>query len=274
MVLVKGKWLGDKVLGPVKAAWRFSMRLPRRFPLNSGKRVVRYAWEGYAASVHSSWRTFLIAALATIATLAAFGASSALAAPKEIAYVCKGEDICLLDPDNPSAVTNLTDNGTTSYDEDPTWSPDGKRIAFVAKFSSKGEENIYTMEPEAPEQTFNIATQITHFTNGVVPTGEIAWSPNGSKLAFVRGANNFGSNLLYVVNADGTSANATEIPTTGGGGTPSWSADSGKIAFWHNNQIYTVPADLSSAVTALPGATCTEPAWSPDGSKIACGREF
>jgi hypothetical protein len=127
------------------------------------------------------------------------------------------------------------------------------------------------MEPEAPGQTFNAAIQITHFTNGVVPTGELAWSPDGTKIAFVRGNANPGSQPLYVVRADGTSSNATEIPTTGGAGHPTWSADSGKIAFWHNNQIYTVAGDISSPATPLPGASGVEPIWSPDGSRIAYG---
>ncbi|HTT96209.1 MAG TPA: hypothetical protein VMF55_16175 [Solirubrobacterales bacterium] len=130
------------------------------------------------------------------------------------------------------------------------------------------------MEPGAPGQDVNLAVQITHFGLGQVPIDELAWSPDGSKIAFVRGANNFGSNPLYVVNADGSSAAASEIPTAGGGATPTWSADSGKIAFSHGNQIYTVAADLGSPATALPGATCAEPAWSPDGGRIACGHEF
>ncbi|MGH2937213.1 MAG: hypothetical protein ACRDPE_03720, partial [Solirubrobacterales bacterium] len=71
-------------------------------------------------------RFILVPALIAIAAGAA-GAGAASAAPKEIAYVCKGEDICLLDPDNPSDIVNLTANGTTSYEEDPVWSPDGKR---------------------------------------------------------------------------------------------------------------------------------------------------
>jgi Tol biopolymer transport system component len=223
--------------------------------------------------VRSSSRILAAAALA-LAALALL-AATASAAPKEIAYVCKGEDICLLDPDNPSNVTNLTDNGTTSFDQDPIWSPDGKKVAFVAKFTSKfpPEENIYTMEPEGPDQTFNVATQITHFSNGLVATGDLAWSPDGSKIAFVRGNVSAGNNPLYVVNADGSSANATEIPTTGGAGNPTWSPDSGKIAFWHSNQIYTVNADISSPATPLPGVTGREPAWSPDGSKIAVGHE-
>ena len=220
-------------------------------------------------------RLSLVPALLTVAALA-IGGSVASAAPKEVAYVCHGEDICLLDPDNSSDVYNLTANGTTSLDEDPVWSPDGKRLAFVARFNSQfpPQTNIYTMEPDAPGQTVNGAIQITHFTNGEVPTGNIAWSPDGSKLAFVRGVASHGNQPLYVVNADGSSANATEIPTVGGAGDPTWSADSGKIAFSHNNQIYTVNGDISFPATPLSGASGAEPAWSPDGSRIAYATEF
>jgi TolB protein len=217
-------------------------------------------------------RLRLILGLALVALAAlSLGASAASAGPKEIAYICKGEDICLLDPDNPSAVFNLTDNGTTSFESEPAWSPDGKRLAFVAKFTSPASEDIYTMEPEGAGQTFNLATQVTDFV-GVTPTiTELAWSPDGTKIAFVRGGSP-GSIPVYVANADGSSANPTVVSAaSGGGGTPTWAPDSAKIAYWHGNQIYTVPPDASSPATPLPGATCTEPAWSPLGDKIACG---
>jgi WD40-like Beta Propeller Repeat len=221
-----------------------------------------------------SKRLCLVLTVLVAVTASAFGAGAASAAPKEIAFGCD-LDICLLDPANPSNVFNLTDNGATSYDEDPVWSPDGKRLAFVARFATTFPQvvNIYTMEPEAPGQTFNGAVQITHFTD-YVSTDEIAWSPDGTKLAFVRGNASYGNNALYVVNADGSSANATEIPTTGGAAHPTFSADSGKIAFSHGSQVYTVNSDISSPATPLPGAIGEEPAWSPDGSRIAYGREF
>lgn len=219
--------------------------------------------------MHSPWRTFLIAALATIAALAAIGVSSALAAPKEIAYACNGSDICLLDPNNPSAVTNLTDDGTTSFDEEPVWSPDGKRLAFVARFTAKNEENIYTMEPDAPGDSINLAVQVTHFTNGQVPTGELAWSPDGSKIAFVRGIANPGAQPLYVTNSDGSLQNAVPLATEGG--RPTWAPDSAKVAYYHSNQVYLRNADASGVATPLQNAAGVEPSWSPDGGKIAFG---
>jgi dipeptidyl aminopeptidase/acylaminoacyl peptidase len=150
--------------------------------------------------VHSPWRTFLIAALATIAALAAIGVSSALAA-NEIAYDCK-LDICLLDPANPSAVTNLTDNEGTSIDEKPVWSPDGKKVAFISNFPAGSTKNIFVMEPGAAGQGINIATQVTHFTLGEL-IQEAVWSPDGTRIAFVVG-NHSGSDQVEVANSDGT----------------------------------------------------------------------
>ncbi len=218
----------------------------------------------------SWWKIALLVALAALALALTVG--SAAAAPKEIAYVCKGEDICLLDPDNPSAVVNLTDNGTTSFDEDPVWSPDGNRLAFVARFTGKSEENIYTMEPGATGNLANIAVQVTHFSNGLVPTNELAWSPDGSKIAFVRGGASLDNNPIFVANSDGSSAEALKLAPAGVH--PTWSPDSAKVAFSHANQVFLVNPDLSSPATPLAGATGVEPAWSPDGSRIAFGQEF
>ena len=107
-----------------------------------------------------------ISALAVSAVLLLFAAAPAFAA-NEIAYQCD-LDVCLLDPANPSAVTNLSDNGATSYDEKPIWSPDGNKVAFVSDFTSSGhgEKNVFVMEPGAADQAVNLATQITPYSSG------------------------------------------------------------------------------------------------------------
>lgn len=213
---------------------------------------------------------FLVAAMALSLALAALAAPAAHAAPKEVAYRC-GLDICLLDPDNPGDVFNLTFNGATSYDEEPVWSPDGKKLAFVAQRNDVAppSPNIFVMEPEAPGQGINLATQVTHYANGSVPLGELSWSPDGSKIAFVRGIASPGSQLVFVAESNGSSAQPLQISAQGG--KPTWSPDGSRIAYWFSNQVYLKNSDGSGFATPLAGGVGREPIWSPDGSRIAFG---
>lgn len=214
--------------------------------------------------MRSSWLKVIVPSLLATAALLAAGAAPALAA-NEIAYRC-GLDICLLDPASPSAVTNLTDNGAASLDEAPVWSPDGKKVAFVARFASEPTQtrNVYVMEPEAPGQSINLATQVTHFSDGGF-LGEPVWSPDGTKIAFVRGADE-GSRSIQVAASNGTTA--TPVVVAEHGQHPSWAPDSGKIAYSFGNQVFLKNSDGSGAATPLANGAGKEPIWSPDGSKI------
>jgi Tol biopolymer transport system component len=193
-------------------------------------------------------------------------------AVNEIAYECD-VDICLLDPANPSAVTNLTFNGATSYDEKPIWSPDGKKVAFVSDFSAggHGEKNVFVMEPGATYDPANLATQITRYASGAKQIADLAWSPDGSRIAYTRG-NNSGDDGVWVVNADGTTTFPLEIGGLGAKRHPTWSPDSSKIAYAvvknEPEQIYVAPSSGGFG-TALANGVGHEPTWSPNGSRIA-----
>ncbi len=102
-------------------------------------------------------------------------------AANEIAYGCD-MDVCLLDPANPGAVTDLTDNGEASYDEKPIWSPDGTKVAFVSDFTSAGhgEHNVFVMQAAGTGDAINLATQITKYTSGAKQIADLAWSPDGA----------------------------------------------------------------------------------------------
>jgi Tol biopolymer transport system component len=209
---------------------------------------------------------------ALVAVALALACAPAAFAANEIAYQCD-LDICLLDPANPSAVQNLTDNGEASYDEKPIWSPDGTKVAFVSDYTKAGhgEKNVFVMDVTATGQDINLATQISDFPAEHKAIEDLAWSPDGSRIAFTRG-NNAGDDKVWVENADGTSVFPLEI---GGGGAkrhPTWSPDSSKIAYAvvknEPEQIFIAPA-LGGLGTPLANGKGHEPNWSPDGSKIS-----
>jgi Tol biopolymer transport system component len=207
-----------------------------------------------------------------VAALALASAPTALAA-NEIAYQCD-LDICLMDPANPGAVTNLSDNGETSYDEKPIWSPDGTKVAFVSDFTTggHGEKNIFVMQAAGTGDEINLATQITRYPHTESKAiDDLAWSPDGSRIAYTRG-NNAGDDKVWVVNADGTTTFPLEI---GGGGAkrhPTWSPDSSKIAYAvvknAPEQIYVAPS-TGGIGPPLANGVGHEPNWSPNGSRIA-----
>lgn len=217
-------------------------------------------------------RTVFAYALVLVAAALGLAATPALAI-NEIAYRCD-LDICLLDPANPSAVTNLTDNGEASYDEKPIWSPDGKKVAFVSDYtkSGHGNWNVFVMDTTAADQAVNLATQITDYQPPEkVAISDLAWSPDGSRIAFTRG-NNSGGDQVIVENADGTSVFPLPIGGPGNNRHPSWSPDSSKIAYATTKngpeQVY-LASSLGGIAPPLANAVGHEPLWSPDGSKIA-----
>ncbi|MES1925241.1 Tol-Pal system beta propeller repeat protein TolB [Salinisphaera sp. T31B1] len=99
-----------------------------------------------------------------------------------------------------------------------------------------------------------------------------AWSPDGSKLAYVAFDVNRGRSSLRV--QDLASGNIREISSRSGiNGAPAWSPDGRRLAmtlsFRGNPDIYTYDLNTNQ-LTQLTnnGAIDTEASWSPDGSRI------
>jgi TolB protein len=140
------------------------------------------------------------------------------------------------------------------------WSPDWKKIAFVASGGPLGRPDIFVINADGSGLRNVTNTQTTSF--------DFAWSPDGRRIAYLEGYP--GGAPLSVVNADGTGKHALTGPLMVDLGPPSWSPDGRTLAFTgRGGDIYTVHADRTALrrLTHGPGWTVASD-WSPDGRRI------
>jgi Tol biopolymer transport system component len=141
----------------------------------------------------------------------------------------------------------------------PTWSPDGRKIAFISS-PSKVERAIYVMNADGSQRT-----QITTISDG----GRISWSPDGRRLAFEDDSD------IFLVDLDGSNRiNITNHSSFDS--SPSWSPDGTKILFTSTRTgdpwLYTIDPD-GSGLHALPQGNADgfgdfDASWSPNGDLI------
>jgi len=168
-------------------------------------------------------------------------------------------DVYVMNADGTGRV-NLTKTG--GRNEEPTWSPDGTRIAF---YSSRDGQDLWLMNADGTGQT-NLTNSPDSFE------GTPVWSPDGNRILFH--AADDGVDHLYVIKPDGGGrARLSNDPADEEYGT--WSPDGSRVAFVSvrigGARIFTMNADGSNPVrlTADDGTADYIPSWSPGGDRIA-----
>ena len=173
---------------------------------------------------------------------------------------------------------NLSNN--RSDDKHPSWSPDGKRIAFLSNRDGLRNDlrityEIYVMDADGGNQQ-----RLTENPNN---DWDPSWSPDGKSIAFASDRDGRFNYEIYVMDADGGNLQRlTENPDGDDDRHPSWSPDGKRIVFsarrdghFENKfgityEIYVMDADGGNQQRLTENRKNDwYPSWSPDGKRIA-----
>lgn len=180
---------------------------------------------------------------------------------------------------SPAAASCGTGATQNSCHYDPSFSPDGKKIAYAGTVgtASDAPTAIWVANADGSDPQ-----QVTKPPTGDVDSGP-SWSPDSASIVFNRRA---GQNASVVtIKADGTDLHQLTPASGHFGDHPAWSPDGSKILFRSNFTESTTTFEQSDLFTVTPAGTNLAPitqtlgsieylagAWSPDGSQIIAGR--
>jgi Tol biopolymer transport system component len=162
----------------------------------------------------------------------------------------------------------------------PSWSPDGKQIAYECYVEGPTEDIAEWNGPHFTEEAADICTIGVDGRNRVRLTKEAGadrypvWSPSGTQIAYTR------SDGIYVINADGTNQRRL-VPIVGGRypeevGGVAWLPDGSRLLFsaclqsLDRRDVYLADANTGALtnLTSHDGSYNGDPMWTLNGEQV------
>lgn len=147
---------------------------------------------------------------------------------------------------------------------DPSWSPDGTKIVYA--HSLPGADPDWDLYTVPASGSVNLGERLT---SGDTDDLDPDWSPEGSRIAFTRRASRTGTDRVHLVNADGSDLTRLGDGTSGTR-QPAWSPDASRLAYITDAlggaiRIYDM---RTGRVRNLMCPGCTHPEWSRDAGRL------
>ena len=178
------------------------------------------------------------------------------------------------DPGAPVDRVRLT--SSTSNDEQSSWSPDGRTLAF--KRADRGVEQVFLLDATSAPY---VARQLTRTSEGAFNNTQPAWSPDGSTILVRTNRADPTVNVadVWAIDVAGAQPDRPVVERPGDERYPSYSPDGRRLLFRGDTDGADVTGDEELFVLELESGTLTQltdnpfidtsPAWSPDGTRIA-----
>lgn len=147
--------------------------------------------------------------------------------------------------------------GTQGSCYSPTWSPDGKRLAFTQS-DRRGNSDIVVLDAQTG--------RVRKLTDGGFINTEPSWNPAGTQIAFT--SDREGAPQVYLMEEDGS--NVRRLTSEGSyNASPAWSPNGAMIAYVSRFEgkfdLFVYKLGEGKAYQITTGVASSEsPAWSPD----------